>query len=205
MTSKEHWETVYATRAATDVSWFQPHAERSLQLMRDAGVPKSAAIIDVGGGASTLVDDLLADGFEDVTVIDIADAALATSRARLGAACDRARWIAANVLEYAFAREAYDVWHDRAAFHFLTRVDDRRAYVQAAHRAVRPGGHAIVATFAEDGPTRCSGLPVMRYDAAALSAEFRPYFAPTRSAREIHRTPAGTAQSFVYCTLRRQD
>jgi ubiquinone/menaquinone biosynthesis C-methylase UbiE len=203
MTRREHWESVYAGKAATEVSWYQPHALRSMQLIRDAGVPASAAIVDIGGGASTLVDDLVAAGFDKVTVMDISGAALAIARARLGPASDRVRWIESDVLEYPFPGAAFDVWHDRAVFHFLTHDEDRRAYVEAARRALKAGGILIVATFADDGPTRCSGLPVMRYDANALQAAFGPDFETIACDRHVHRTPAGVAQSFVQCALRK--
>jgi SAM-dependent methyltransferase len=203
MEPKSHWEKVYSTRPATEVSWFQEHAELSLKIIRDAGVATSAAIIDVGGGASRLVDDLLASGYGNVTVLDLSGAALAAARSRLVAAADKVRWLEANVLDARLPLQAYDVWHDRAVFHFLTDVNDRRAYVRAVLRAVRPGGLVIVATFAEDGPTRCSGLPVMRYGPDDLHAEFGAPFQLLGHERETHRTPAGSAQKFVYCFCRK--
>jgi ubiquinone/menaquinone biosynthesis C-methylase UbiE len=203
MEPKEHWEKVYATKAATEVSWFQPHAQLSLKLIRDAGVPTSASIIDVGGGASTLVDDLLAAGYAAITVLDLSGSALAAARARLGTRAAQVQWIEANVVEAELPAQAYDVWHDRAVFHFLTTEQDRRAYVQAVLRAVKPGGLVIVATFAEDGPTQCSGLPVMRYGAHELHAEFGEPFELLGHERESHHTPAGGEQRFVYCFCRK--
>ena len=203
METKDHWEKVYATKAATEVSWFQPHAQLSLKLIRDAGVPTSASIIDVGGGASTLVDDLLAAGYAAITVLDLSGSALAAARARLGTRAAQVQWIEANVVEAELPAQAYDVWHDRAVFHFLTTEQDRRAYVQAVLRAVKPGGLVIVATFAEDGPTQCSGLPVMRYSAHELHAEFGAPFALLGHDRESHHTPAGGEQRFVYCFCRK--
>ncbi len=203
MQTKAHWERVYASRSPAEVSWFQPHAERSVRLIREAGVPTEAAIIDVGGGASTLVDDLLAAGYGNVTVLDLSAHALAAARARLGARAREVRWIEANVLEAALPRHGYDVWHDRAVFHFLTDPADRHTYVRQVLHAVRPGGLVIVATFAPDGPERCSGLPVMRYDPQGLHAEFGAPFSLLRHEREAHHTPAGKVQQFIYCLCRK--
>lgn len=203
MQTKAHWERVYATRDATEVSWFQPHAEQSLQLIRDAGSPPSARIIDVGGGASTLVDDLLDAGYRDVTVLDLSANALAVARARLGPRAAGVRWLEANVIEADLPAQGYDVWHDRAVFHFLTTPEDRRAYVGRVLHAVRPGGLVIVATFAEDGPTQCSGLDVMRYDAAGLHAQFGEPFTLLTHVTEAHQTPAGRVQQFIYCLCRK--
>lgn len=203
MGSKEHWEKVYSIKATTEVSWFQEHATLSLKLIRETGVPASTSIIDVGGGASTLVDDLLANGYEKVTILDLSGAALAVAKNRLGSRSARVQWLEANVLEAKLPMHAYDVWHDRAVFHFLTRAEERHAYVQAALRAVKPGGLVIVATFAEDGPTRCSGLPVMRYSANELHAEFGASFQFLGHERESHHTPGGDEQKFVYCFCRK--
>jgi len=204
MPAKDHWENVYSTKATDRVSWFQPHAEQSLRLIRDMGVPRSAAIIDVGGGASTLVDDLLQDGYTALSVLDLSAAALAAARGRLGERAAGVQWIEANITEVALPVHAYDVWHDRAVFHFLTTPQERDAYVAAVLRAVKPGGHVIVATFAEDGPTQCSGLPVVRYSADELHAEFGAPFTLLRHEKEEHRTPSGMVQKFVYCYCRKQ-
>jgi SAM-dependent methyltransferase len=203
MPAKDHWEHVYATKPSDTVSWFQPHAEQSLRLIRETGVPRDAALIDVGGGASTLVDDLLANGYSALTVLDLSAAALAAAQARLGASARSVRWLEADITRAALPVHAFDVWHDRAVFHFLTDPADRAAYVQAVLRSVKPGGHVIVATFAEDGPLQCSGLPVMRYGASALHAEFGAPFELLAHERESHQTPFGTAQSFVYCYCRK--
>lgn len=206
MQSKEHWERVYATKPTDRVSWYQPHAEHSLQLIRGTGVPLAAPILDVGGGASTLVDDLLEAGYTGLSVLDLSAAALASARRRLGdARAQRVQWIEADVTRAALPRHGIEVWHDRAVFHFLTSADERHAYVEAVLRAVRPGGHVIVATFAEDGPTQCSGLPVVRYSADALHAEFGAPFTLLRHEKEAHRTPMGTVQQFVYCYCRKSD
>jgi SAM-dependent methyltransferase len=203
MNTKEYWEGVYRSKGETEVSWFQEHARLSLKLIRDMDVAADAAIVDVGGGASTFVDDLLRDGYRRITVLDLSGAALAAAHARLGAMAERVQWLEADILHAELPEHDYDVWHDRAVFHFLTRVEDRRAYVQQVLRAVRPGGLVIVATFAEDGPTHCSGLPVMRYAPPELHAEFGEPFYPLGHERESHQTPSGKAQKFVYCFCRR--
>ncbi|MBI5256081.1 MAG: class I SAM-dependent methyltransferase [Burkholderiales bacterium] len=202
MSTKDHWERVYTTKATDRVSWYQPHADQSLRLIHETGLPRDASIIDVGGGASTLVDDLLHDGYSALTVLDLSAAALATARARLGPDAARVRWLVGNVLELPLPAQGFDLWHDRAVFHFLTAPEDRQAYVQTVLRAVKPGGHVIVATFAEDGPTQCSGLPVMRYSATALHATFGAPFTLLRHETEAHHTPMGTVQQFVYCMCR---
>jgi SAM-dependent methyltransferase len=203
MEPRRHWDRIWSSRPPETVSWFQAHAEQSLRLIRETGVPLSAPIIDVGGGASTLADDLLRIGCSALTVLDLSAAALAAARRRLGSHAGAIRWIEADITKVVLPVDAYDVWHDRAVFHFLTSPADRRAYVEAVLRAVKPGGHLIVATFAEDGPTRCSGLPVMRYRAEELHAQFGTPFTLLRHEKEEHRTPAGIIQKFVYCYCRR--
>jgi SAM-dependent methyltransferase len=202
MERKDHWEQVYSTKPTDGVSWFQAHAEQSLRLIAATGVQLSASIIDVGGGASTLVDDLLARGYTSLAVLDISAAALQAARSRLGAAADRVQWLEGDITTLELPLHSYDVWHDRAVFHFLTSPEQRQAYVRNVLRAVRPGGHVIVSTFADDGPLQCSGLPVMRYSADALHAEFGTQFELVRHEEEAHRTPAGKTQKFVYCYCR---
>ncbi|ANN74555.1 methyltransferase [Bordetella bronchialis] len=199
MQSKDHWEHVYASKAATSVSWYQPHATLSLDLIQRIGLGPEAAIIDVGGGASTLVDDLAGRGYRDLTVLDLSGEALAIARKRLGRAGERVRWMESDVTAAALPARRFDVWHDRAVFHFLTQEPDRRAYVAQVMRAVKPGGHVIVATFAPDGPAECSGLPVLQYDAASLHGEFGSAFQLVEHDDEAHVTPAGRIQHFIYC------
>lgn len=203
MQPKDYWENVYSTKGTNAVSWFQEHADRSLRWIRAAAAAPDSSIIDVGGGASTLVDDLLADGFTNITVLDLSSAALAAARQRLGARGGTPRWLEADITKTTLATHAYDVWHDRAVFHFLTSPADRAAYVSTVRRAVKPLAHVIVATFAEDGPDKCSGLPVVRYTAASLHAEFGERFALLMHETEAHRTPFGTVQQFVYCCFRK--
>lgn len=199
MASTSHWEEVYATRAPDAVSWYQPHATLSLDLIRRIAGRACTRVIDVGGGASTLVDDLLADGQAEVTVLDISGGALRLAQERLGARSARVEWITGDITKVRLPPAAYDIWHDRAVFHFLTEADDRAAYVEQVRRAVRPGGHVIVAAFGPEGPTQCSGLPVVRYGPDQLHAQFGGRFELLDHLSETHRTPAGAIQQFVYC------
>jgi len=202
MDRRSHWENVYRTKLPTQVSWYQVHAKRSLDLIQCVSSPADGAIIDVGGGASTLIDDLLDAGYHDLTVLDLSAAALAAARARLGTRANAVRWVEADVLDASLPKAGYSVWHDRAAFHFLTAPTDRARYVAQVRHAVRVGGFVLVATFADDGPTRCSGLEVARYSPEALRAEFDAPFQLMTSEREEHVTPAGVRQAFIYCLCR---
>jgi SAM-dependent methyltransferase len=198
-----HWDLVYARKGAEQVSWFQPHLGTSLALIRGLALGHSARVIDVGGGAATLVDDLLEDGFGDITVLDLSAQALAASRRRLGPRGLAVTWRVEDITTVELGESRYDLWHDRAVFHFLTDARARRAYVDTALRALAPGGHIIVATFGTHGPEQCSGLDVVRYDADGLHAEFGPAFEKVHSTTELHETPWGTQQEFVYCYCRR--
>ncbi len=199
MSRQTHWDHVYQTKPADAVSWYRPHLDKSLELIRHVASDLSAAIIDVGGGESTLVDDLLAAGYRDVTVLDISATAIEVAKQRLGSNAERVTWLAADITEAELPEHRYAVWHDRAVFHFLTDAQQRAAYVRQVARAVKPGGHVIVATFGPEGPQKCSGLDVMRYDADALHDEFGTAFQLVESTTELHATPFGTTQQFVYC------
>jgi len=205
MDRKEHWEQVYTTRASDAVSWFQEHAALSLSLIHGTGLGKDTAIIDVGGGASTLVDDLAAEGYSDLTVLDLSAAALAAAKQRLGQHAEAVHWMEGDITQAQLPVNRFDIWHDRAVFHFLTAAADRAAYVERVMRAVRPGGHVIIATFAEDGPEKCSGLPVMRYRPETLLAEFGDTFSLIEHQKEAHHTPSGAVQQFVYCHFRKRE
>lgn len=199
MSTKGHWETIYQTKQPDKVSWFQREAMLSVSLIRRVAPEPTAALIDVGGGASTLVDGLVAIGYRDVTVLDLSSTALALAQERLGLAASRVQWIEADVLSAALPREHFDVWHDRAVFHFLMEATERAQYVEQVRRSVKPGGYVLVATFADDGPTQCSGLPVARYSPGGLHREFGPAFRLVESVRQEHVTPSGSKQAFVYC------
>lgn len=202
MSQREHWQSVYRTKRASEVSWYQPEAKVSLDLIRRVAPDLNAAIIDVGGGASTLVDGLLDVGYRHVTVLDIAGASLAVARSRLGKRANNVAWGEADILNAVLPWAGYAVWHDRAVFHFLTNPTDRARYVAKTRESVRPGGHVIVASFAPDGPTECSGLDVMRYSPDTMHAQFGEGFRLLDSVREEHHTPSGTTQAFVYCLCR---
>jgi SAM-dependent methyltransferase len=197
-----HWENVYATRNAHEVSWYQVRPDTSLGLIAKLGLRASDPVIDVGGGASTLVDHLLDLGFSDITVLDISAAALAAAKARLGSRANAAHWRIGDITRERPAGP-YRLWHDRAVFHFLTDQSDRRSYVAALAAAVPSDGHAIIATFAEDGPERCSDLPVCRYSPAGLAAELGAQFDLVEALRDVHVTPAQGEQKFIYCRFRR--
>jgi 2-polyprenyl-3-methyl-5-hydroxy-6-metoxy-1,4-benzoquinol methylase len=196
---RSHWERVYQTKRPDEVSWYRAHLETSLALIEEAAPDRDARIIDVGGGESTLVDDLLGHGYRNVSVLDLSSTALDVAKDRIDAKSDTVDWLCGDVTTFAFANHQYDVWHDRAVFHFLTEAVDRAAYVRQVARAVKPGGHVVVATFGPEGPTKCSGLDVVRYDSDALHDEFGSRFRLMKHLTELHQTPAGVIQQFVYC------
>jgi ubiquinone/menaquinone biosynthesis C-methylase UbiE len=194
-----HWEGVYARKRPDEVSWYRAHLERSMGFVEKAGLPRSAGIIDVGGGASTFVDDLLGRGYSDVTVLDISSASLEAAKQRLGTRAQSVRWLIGDITEIELPERSYDFWHDRAVFHFLCDPVDRKRYVAAVLRALKPGGHLAIATFGPNGPQKCSGLDVVRYSADQLQAEFGSRFLKLESQTELHATPGGSEQEFVYC------
>ena len=204
MSHQAHWDNIYTTKDAQSVSWYRPHLDQSLALLSGLGIGLDARILDVGGGASTLVDDLLAQGFRHVTVLDIAPSALATAQARLGDAARRVAWLQADATQVTLPPASVDVWHDRAVFHFLTDAMDRARYVERLRLALCVGGYAIIATFAPDGPTMCSGLPVVRYAPGELLAVLGAGMRLVDSRRETHVTPSGGEQRFQYSVFRRE-
>ena len=199
-----HWDNVYLTRAVTDVSWFEETPNVSLDLIAATGVTTDAAVIDIGGGASRLIDALLDRRFQDVTVLDLSAQALAATKARLGSRASKVHWLIADVTKW-HPPQAYDVWHDRAVFHFLTSAEDRAIYAERVSKAVRPNGHVIIGTFAPDGPERCSGLPVMRHDSTSLGDMLGGAFKLIECRRQDHRTPTGAIQHFQFSRFQRAD
>jgi SAM-dependent methyltransferase len=199
-----HWEKVYSRKTETELSWFQETPAPSLDLIAATGATTGASIVDVGGGSSRLVDALLDKGLAAITVLDLSASALAAARARLGARAGKVQWVVGDITEWQPAAAVYDLWHDRATLHFLTEEADRAAYVDCLAKALRPGGHAIIATFALDGPERCSGLPVVRYDAESLLRLLGNGFELVDSRCHVHRTPWGTDQRFQFSLLRRR-
>jgi 2-polyprenyl-3-methyl-5-hydroxy-6-metoxy-1,4-benzoquinol methylase len=202
MDAKTHWDQVYTTKEPETVSWYLAHLETSLALVERAAHSRSASIIDIGAGESTLVDDLLSRGYENITVLDVSRTALDVTKKRLGPLAEQTKWIVADVTQVELEPSAYDVWHDRAVFHFLTSIEQRAAYVRNVAKAVKTRGHVIVSTFGPEGPTKCSGLEVMRYNAESLHGEFGPRFRLVESSKELHHTPFGTTQQFPYCYCR---
>ena len=197
---RKHWQSIYVTKGEREVSWFQDDPEPSLTLIEEVASPPSA-LIDIGGGASRLADALLEQGFTDLTVLDLSSEALAAAKARIGGGAERIQWIVADVTAWEPSR-AYDVWHDRATFHFMVAESERTAYLSRLGRALKPGGHAIIATFAPDGPEQCSGLPVRRYDAETLERTLGPRFRLIHTRRHEHVTPWGAAQPFQFSVFR---
>ncbi|MCW0232069.1 MAG: class I SAM-dependent methyltransferase [Ferrovibrio sp.] len=202
MDRKQHWDSVYTTRAETEVSWFQDNPALSLALIQNSGIAHDAALIDIGGGASRLADALLAEGYGNLAVLDIAAAALEKSRTRLGEAASRIDWIVADITQWQPTR-AYRLWHDRAVFHFLTEPSDRAAYKRALLAGTGAGSQIIIASFAPDGPERCSGLPVTRYSPQSLQTELGADFVLQESRHEEHRTPGGNLQHFQFSRFAR--
>ena len=199
---QKHWDGVYKTKLPTEVSWYRPRLDTSLALIAEADPKATGSVIDIGGGESTLVDDLLARGYAEVAVADISATALAVTRERLGERAAKVQWHCGDVTQLPLPEARYDVWHDRAVFHFLTDAASRAAYVRQVVRSVRPGGHVIIGAFGPNGPTQCSGLDVVRYDANALHRELGPGFELLRQLEEEHTTPMGRSQHFVWCSCR---
>lgn len=204
MDKKTHWEEVYRTTAAEEVGWYQTHPAMSLSLIESTRVAKFGRLIDVGGGDSTLVDHLLEHGFEHITVLDLSSAALERAKARLGERANRVTWIEGDVTDFR-SSTTYDVWHDRALFHFLTEEEDRTRYLESMNRVLRPQGHVIIATFAYEGPPTCSGLPVVRYSPQFLAIAIGKNYDFVESVEQLHRTPGGHKQPFIYCRFRKRN
>jgi SAM-dependent methyltransferase len=203
MSNKEHWEKVYTSRQPHEVGWYEPHLRTSLTWIRDLALPKDARIIDVGGGASTLVDDLLTEDYQHVAVLDLSHAALSVVKTRLGRDADRVMWLEGDITSSELPTYYFDLWHDRAVLHFLIAPEDRKKYVDCLRKALKPGARAIIGTFSPEAPPRCSGLPVERYTVEALQELLDGEFTLERHHKELHITPGGTEQMYLYCQLQR--
>lgn len=199
---QQHWDNVYTSKSSDRVSWFQVKPEKSLELIhRFMPVATQPVIIDVGGGASTLVDFLLADGYDSISVLDIASSALETAKQRLGTLSDRISWIVTDITQAQLPSNIYDLWHDRAVFHFLTIPADRVKYVEIVEKSLKSGGILVISTFAPDGPEQCSNLNINRYNCEDILAILGKNFQLIHSDRETHQTPFETQQSFSYCVF----
>lgn len=199
MNQREHWEHVYSTRTPDKVGWYRPHLETSLNWIRKIVPDRKTNIIDVGGGASTLVDDLLADGYRSITVVDLSKTALATARNRLGKNAEAVNWLEGDITTVSLPADHYDLWHDRAVFHFLTAPEQRQQYVCQLLKAIKTDGHLIIATFAPEAPPKCSGLPVERYSVDQLAMTLGQEFTLKQHLKEMHVTPGGIEQMYLYC------
>ncbi len=199
---KEHWDAIYSTKTPEEVSWTEAAPQTSLAAIRALNLPKTAAIIDIGGGDSRLVDCLLDEGYTSITVLDISGKAHERAKARLGDRAAKVTWIVADVREFN-PTDSYDLWHDRAAFHFLTEDPDVAAYAKMASRSLNPGGALIIGTFSIKGPKKCSGLDIKQYSEALMSSVFSPYFKRIECKAHEHHTPFGTLQHFIFCTFRK--
>lgn len=201
---ESHWKEVYEKKDSMKVSWFQEHNETSLRIIKERASDTNLHVIDIGAGASTLVDDLLSAGYEHIDVLDISAEALSIAQKRLGKNKDKVHWHHANILDVDLPQHQYDVWHDRAVFHFLTDEEARQQYVEQVYKSLKPGGKVIISTFGPDGPLMCSGLPIVRYSHDSLHDEFGAAFTLLEHGEEDHLTPDGSVQKFVYCYCRLQ-
>ena len=199
MSTASHWEDIYASKNLKNVSWFQSHPTQSLNIIHRSDIPKKANIIDVGGGASNLVEELLKEGYENISVLDISSNALTTTQRRLGERSKQVQWIIADVLTADLPLQRFDLWHDRAVMHFLTNINDRKTYRSKVLASLKPGGFIVILAFAEDGPDHCSGLPVQRFSIDALTNEFGKNFYLVAGEKFSHFTPSGMEQKFVFC------
>lgn len=205
MDRERHWNDRYSTTTVEKLGWFRVHLERSLQWIDELGLSHDASIIDIGAGASTLVDDLMERGFTDISALDVSAEALAITRKRLGEKAAGVEWYVADVTSAELPEASFDLWHDRAVFHFLTDEPDRDLYRQALSRALRPSGHLLIGVFSPEAPPKCSGLPVERYTLEQLEAEFSSDFELVREGSDPHVTPGGVEQPYVYALLKRRD
>lgn len=203
LTRKEHWERIYSTKQPSEVSWTQENPKTSLDFIHSFGLPRQASIIDVGGGDGKLVDNLIDEGFEDITVLDISEQALRRAKKRLGEKGKKVNWVVSDITEFR-TEKTFDLWHDRATFHFLTTADQITKYLTRAKNAIKDNGFLTIATFSENGPTKCSGLEIKQYSEATLQDQLKKGFRKIKCITEDHRTPFNTLQNFLFCSFKRQ-
>jgi 2-polyprenyl-3-methyl-5-hydroxy-6-metoxy-1,4-benzoquinol methylase len=203
MSPKEHWEQVYSSKPTEKLGWFAPHLQTSFSWITELGMSLEAPIIDVGGGACTLVDDLLDAGYRSITVLDLSQQALSLAKTRLAKNADAVSWIAGDVTATELPEAHFELWHDRAVFHFLTEPEQQRKYRDQLLKALKPDGHLIIGTFAPEAPSKCSGLPVQRYSSERLESTLGDEFELQRQHNELHVTPGGVEQMYLYCQFRR--
>ena len=203
MTQQEHWEKAYSTNPLDKLGWYKPHVETSLNWINELDLSEDSNIIDIGGGACTLVDDLLNDGYQSTTVVDLSKKAIALAQGRLGERVGQVIWLNGDITSVFLAKNYYDLWHDRAVFHFLTDPEQRRQYRHKLTKALKPGGHVIIAVFAPEAPPQCSGLPVERYSVDKLESTLGAEFELKRHAKKLHITPGGVEQAYLYCYFRK--
>ena len=196
---KNHWEQIYKVRPCEQLGWYTPHLQTSVNWVDELQLAANARLVDVGGGASTLVDDLLEQGYRSITVVDISERALSKAKQRLGKKAELAVWLAGDITAFTFPANTFELWHDRAVFHFLTTSDAQQRYLHNLTTALKPGGHVIIGTFAPEAPPRCSGLPVQRYSAELLQKTLGPKFQLQRERQDMHVTPGGVEQMYQYC------
>ena len=202
MDNKQHWDTVYGSKAPNAVSWYAPHLETSLKLIHQASPDKSSAIIDIGGGEATLVDDLLSEGYQDISVLDISQKAIDVARSRIDKQADRVHWYCADIIQATLQQNYFDVWHDRATFHFLTTTEQISKYIKTVRKSVT--GFLTIGTFSKNGPEKCSGLEIKQYKEEQLTMELKDGFDKIKCITEDHLTPFKTTQNFLFCSFKRQ-
>jgi ubiquinone/menaquinone biosynthesis C-methylase UbiE len=200
---KQHWDKIYSTKQPSQVSWTQENPKISLDFIHSFNLPKQASIIDVGGGDSKLVDKLIDEGYEDITVLDISGQALERAKERLGDRAKKVNWVVADITEFK-TEKTFDLWHDRATFHFMTTIDQINEYLMRAKRALKDNGFLTIGTFSENGPTQCSGLETKQYSEMTLQNQLKNGFKKIKCIVEDHRTPFNTLQNFLFCSFRRQ-
>jgi len=200
---KEHWEQVYSTKPANCLGWYEPHLQISMTWLKELGLDKDIQIIDIGSGASTFVDDLFLEGYQNITILDISKTALSVTRERLHSLAKQPLFLEGDITSINLPTNKYNVWHDRAVFHFLTEQKQQRSYLNNLHDGLKPGGHLVIGTFAPEAPPKCSGLPVQRYSLETLENTLGVEYRLEQHCKQLHITPGGVEQIYLYCQFRK--